>query len=235
MKKIITLCLVYIATVSTGWAQAVGIGTSNPQALLHVAGENGTIRLEGLNSTNNSKNKGGDDLYNVVVDSDGNLSLSDLSGELFSDATLSSPVVLQTALDSDVNSNELYTKTFTLTQKAYVIITYYMSIEFESYDGSAKIVDGRTKIAHNYWYLGDGENPDTTKKYGMNSTVYSNETCDTASGYIFNSRSVTMPLAAGTYSIHLNGEVNGGGLTADAAFRVTFGDMDRLDIHVVYL
>ena len=218
-----------------GWAQGVGIGTSNPQEALQIAGNDSSIRIEGLNSTNNSNNEGGSDLYNLTVDADGNLALSKPSGELFSGAAISSPTVIQTAFDSDTNANELYTRTFSLTQKAYVIVTYYVSLEFESYDGSAKLIDGRSKIAHSYWYLGDGENADTSKKYGMTSTIYSNASCDTASGYIYNSRSVTMPLDAGTYSIHLNGEVDGGGMTADAAFRVTFGDMDRLDLHVIYL
>ncbi|MCW5520656.1 hypothetical protein J1N09_12450 [Aureitalea sp. L0-47] len=235
MKKTITLYLVCLTTVTAGWAQAVGIGTSNPQEKLHIAGANSSIRIDGLNSSNNSENSGGTDLYNVVVDSDGNLSLADRSGAIFSQNALSAPVVVQTAFDSDTNSSELYTRTFTLTQRAYVVVTYYMSMEFESYDGASKLVDGRTKIAHNYWYLGDGENPDTSKKFGTTSTVYTNENCDTASGYIYNSRSVTMPLDAGTYSIHLNGEVNGGGLSSDASFRVTFGDMDRLDIHAIYL
>ncbi|MBT8262696.1 MAG: hypothetical protein KJO05_07730 [Bacteroidia bacterium] len=235
MKKIITLCIVCLATISTGWAQGVGIGTTNPQEALHIAGNNSTVRLEGLNNINNPKNKGGADLYNVVVDSNGNLTLLDISGEMSSEATVSSPVVLQTMADSGKNSNELYTKTFTLTQRAYVVVTYYISMEFESYDGSAKIVDGRTKIANNYWYLGNGLAPDTSKKYGMTTTVYTNANCDTASGYIYNSRTVTMPLDAGTYSVHLNGEVYGGGMTADAAFRVTFGDYDRLDLSVIYL
>jgi len=73
--------------------------------------------------------------------------------------------------------------------------------------------------------LEDGENPDTSKKYGLTSTIYSNEDCRTASGYICNSSVVTMPLDAGTYRIHLIGEVNGGGLTSEASFSVTFVDL----------
>ncbi|MBT8262697.1 MAG: hypothetical protein KJO05_07735 [Bacteroidia bacterium] len=233
MKKIVTLCLLCATTVFS-WAQ-VGIGTTNPQEALHIAGNDGSIRIDGLNSSNNTKNMGGTDMYNVVVDADGNLALADVSGELSSEASMVSPVVIQTAANSGMNSNELYSKTFTLTQRALVVVTYHISMEFENYDGSDKVDDGRAKIAHNYWYLGDGTSPDTSKSYGMTSSVYFSSSTDTASGYIYNSRSVTIPLDAGTYSIHLNGAVYGGGLTSDAAFRVTFGDLDRLDINAIYL
>ena len=233
MKIIITLCMFCTLAVTAGWAQ-VGIGITNPQEALHVAGTNANIRIDGLNSTNNSKNMGGSDMYNVMVDADGNLSLSGLSGELSSEDSMVSPVVIQTTANAGMNSNQLYSKSFTLDQKALVVITYYVSMDFED-TAAAAIVDGRAKIAHNYWYLGDGTSPDTTKSYGMTSAVYFNSDTLTASGYVYNSRSVTIPLNAGTYSVHLNGAVYGGGLTSDAAFRVTFGDIDRLDIHAIYL
>ena len=235
MYKLIALSLFIAASTISGWAQGVGINNSNPQETLHIGGTDSSIRIEGLNSTNNSKNLGSSGLYNVMVDADGNLTLGEQSGEIASEASFSSPSVVQTGADASLNSNELYQKNFTLTQKAFVTVTYYISMEFDSYDGSEMIMDGGAKVAHNYWYLGNGTIPDTTKPYGMQSTVYANANCDTASGYIFNSRSVTIPLDPGTYSIHLNGAADGGGLSPSAAFRVTFGDMDRLDINVVYL
>jgi len=233
MKIIITFCLLCTLCVTTSWAQ-VGIGTTDPQETLHVAGTNANIRIDGLNSVNNSMNLGGSNMYNVVVDADGDLSLSSVSGELSSEDSMIAPVVVQTTANSGMNSTELYSKSFTLTQKALVVITYYVSMDFEDTAG-ATIVDGRAKIAHNYWYLGDGTTPNTTKSYGMTSSVYFNSDTLTASGYVYNSRSVTIPLDAGTYSVHLNGAVFGGGLTSDAAFQVTFGAIDRLDIHAMYL
>ncbi len=234
MKNTITLGLLSLFTMVSGLAQ-VGIGTTNPQEALHIAGSNATIRLEGLDNSNNILNKGGTDMYNVMVDTNGKLSLSEQPGQLSSEANMSSAVAVQTTANSDLNSSELYTRSFTLTQKAMVVITYYISLDFKSYDGTACITDGRAKIAHNYWYLGDGTTPDTTKTYGMTSSVYSNADCDSATGYVYNSRSVTIPLDAGTYSVHMNGAVYGGGITSDAAFRATYGDIDRLDIHAIYL
>jgi hypothetical protein len=234
MKNTITLCLLTMVTMVSGWAQ-VGIGTTNPQEALHIAGSDATIRLEGLDNTNNTLNKGGTSMYNVMVDANGKLSLGEQPGQLSSESNMSSPVAVQTTPNSDLNSTELYSRSFTLTQRAMVVVTYYISLDFKSYDGSGCIMDGRAKIAHNYWYLGDGTTADTTKTYGMTSTAYSNSDCDTATGYVYNSRSVTIPLEAGTYSVHFNGAVYGGGITSDAAFRATFGDIDRLDIHAIYL
>lgn len=233
MKYLITLCFLSISTVISGWAQ-VGIGTVDPQEALHIAGSTGTIRIDGLNSANNGKNQGGSAMYNVMVDADGDLALSNLSGEISSGPVFSSAVAVQTAANSSMNSTELYKKNFTLTQRAMVIITYYVSMDFKSYDGTACLTDGRAKVAHNYFYLGDGTTADTSKTFGMTSSVYSNSNCDTATGYIYNSRSVTLALEPGTYSVHLNGAVYGGGLTSDAAFRVSYGDIDRLDINAIY-
>ena len=234
MKNKITLIALSFFAVLTASAQ-VGIGTTNPQESLHIGGDNSTIRIDGLNSENNNKNFGGTAKYNVLVDSNGNLSLGDLSGEVVSESGISSPVVVQTTANSGLNSAELYQKNFTLTQRALVVITYYISIDFEGYDGVTKIDDGRAKIAHNYFYLGNGSTANTSKAYGMTSSVYSNSNCDTATGYVYNSRSTTISLEAGTYSVHLNGAVFGGDLTADAAFRATFGDLDRIDIQAIYL
>lgn len=50
----------------------VGIGTTNPLQELHIAGTSSTIRIEGLNSTNNSNNNG-IDIANVAVNTSGDL------------------------------------------------------------------------------------------------------------------------------------------------------------------
>jgi hypothetical protein len=213
----------------------VGIGTSNPLEALHIAGTSSSIRVDGLNSGNNSKNLGGTSMYNVVVDANGSLALGNQSGELSSDSNIATPVAVQTTAMSGLNSAELYKKNFTITQRALVVITYYVALDFSSYNGLTKIDDGRAKVAHNYFYLGDGTTADITKSYGMTSVAYSNVNCDAATGYLYNSRSMTIALNPGTYSVHLQGAVFGGNLNADAAFRVSFGNGDRLDIQAIYL
>jgi hypothetical protein len=77
MKKIyFTYIISLIAT--TGFCQ-VGIKTTTPQEELHIAGPTSTIRVEGLNSTNNINNLGVGSSTPVYVDADGDLVLGTLT------------------------------------------------------------------------------------------------------------------------------------------------------------
>ena len=61
MRKLLLGCI-----LATSITQAqVGIGTTSPQEELHIAGETSTIRIDGLNSTNNPKNNGLDTSLSV--------------------------------------------------------------------------------------------------------------------------------------------------------------------------
>ena len=234
MKKIKALIIFSFACLANIYGQ-VGINTTNPQEALHIAGSDSNVRVEGLNSSNNVKNLGGVNNYNMMVDLNGDLSLGLQSGLLRSVTKLTSPVVVQSDADSGLNDAELYQENFTLAQRALVVITYNVAIEFMSYDGLTKLKDGRAKIAHNYFYIGDGTTADTSKAYGMTSNVYSNYIDDGAINSVYNSHSEIISLNPGTYSIHMQGAVFGGGLTSDASFRGIFGNGDRLDISVIYL
>lgn len=148
--NILLILVLFVTTISVA---QVGIGTTNPQETLHVSGVNSTVRVDGLNSSSHSRNLGGSSNYNVMVDSEGTLTLGKQSGELLSVSNLSSPVVVQTQPDSDLNAEELYTRNFVLEERALVIITYYVAIDFKTYDGTNMIDDGRAKVAHNYFFF----------------------------------------------------------------------------------
>lgn len=72
MKKNYIVILLLTSTILNA---QVGIGTSNPQEDLHIAGNNSTIRIESLNNVNNPLNDG---LKNarVFIDSNGELTLT---------------------------------------------------------------------------------------------------------------------------------------------------------------
>ena len=234
MKNIKVFLVFSFACLTNVFGQ-VGINTADPQEALHIAGSNSNIRVDGLNSSNNAKNLGGVNNYNLMVDTNGDLSLGLQSGLLRSVTKLSSPIELQSTATAGLNETELYQEDFSLTQRALVVITYNVAIEFKSYDGTTKLIDGRAKIAHNYFYIGDGTTADISKAYGMASTVYSNYIDDAANNSVYNSHSEIITLEPGDYSIHMQGAVFGGGLTTDASFRGIFGNGDRLDISVIYL
>lgn len=227
--------MLLIICFSTSVYSQVGVGTETPQEDLHVSGTDSEIRIEGLNTTNESDNLGGIGLYNVMVNNTGTLRLNPQSGLLSSDSNISSPVSIQTTSISGLNNAALYQKNFTLEKRAMVVINYYIAVEFRSYDGTSNINDGRVKVAQNYFYLGDGTTENTSSTYGLSSCTYSNYICDTATGYVYNSHSVIVTLEAGNHSIHMKGAVQGGGLESDAAFSGIFNDSDRIDITVIYL
>ena len=235
MKKL-TKYLFIIATLNALMVYSqVGINTNNPQEALHVAGSTSTIRVDGLNSANDSNNYGGTDIYNLMVDEMGNMVLSEQSGLLLTGSQIGTPIPLQSTSMGGLNDIELYQENFMLSQRAIVIITYNIGIEFASFDGLSSITDGRAKVAHNYFYLGDGTTANNSTAYGMTSNVYANATLGAASDQIYNSHTEFIVLDPGNYSIHMYGAVFGGGLNSDAAFRAIFGNGDRIDVSVIYL
>jgi len=231
LQVLLFLCLLSVTTLKA----QTGVNTDDPQEALHIGGATSKFRVEGLNATNNTNNLGGADLYNLMVDAQGNLALGLQSGSLYSASKLSSPVAVQTTAMAGLNEVELYQHNFTLAQRALLVVTYNINIAFLSFDGLSNVADGRAKITHNYFYLGDGTNADLTTAYGMSSSVYANYTAGAASNSMVNSQTQILTLAPGTYSIHMYGASFGGGVAAGAAFRSIFGNGDRLDLSVIYL
>lgn len=171
MKKILYTLVVLLSTIP-GYTQ-VGINTTTPSEELHVAGATSTIRVEGLNETNNPLNLGDKQNSKVYVDADGDLVLANSPadiGILFNPANYlddpldtggpNSNVINQTGVGSGYAEAGWPrvigpgTSTFTLTRPAIVEINY--SISYNIYKSGIPIDDFHARTAQFYMYLRSG-------------------------------------------------------------------------------
>lgn len=228
-----------------GYSQ-VGVGTSNPQQELHVAGSSSTIRVEGLNSTNNPNNTGAR-TQPVHVDSDGDLIVpsSPAGAEILfsSDNLLISGVRVSTQSGGNVNDSQIYTTSFTLTQPAIVLISYSMTLEFFEYDlnGNKNPLnnDEKPRVAANYLRMGNGTIA-TSNIIGMSGQSYTGNDDGgfIATGFTYNNATEHILLPAGTHSVHIFGSVfaNSNNNNTNDAFSADFGGsaFDYLRITAIY-
>lgn len=169
MKKIFSILTILSGLF--GIAQ-VGVNTTTPTEELHVAGPTSTIRVEGLNQTNNALNLGNQN-SKVYVDADGDLVLATTPadiGILFNPANyLADPLDTGGADSNQINQTGVgsgYSQagwprvigpgssTFTLTRPAIVEINY--SISYNIYKSGNPIDDFHARTAQFYVYLRSG-------------------------------------------------------------------------------
>lgn len=204
----------------------VGINTTNPQQALHIAGSSETIRIESLNSMNNSYNGGdvnGDldltnDTFPLYVDDNGNFTLelktfeSSEDLDAFDDSTLPTSAV---ELFSTNGAGEISTtiKTYSITVTRASILEVKYALSFDVYLNSSKTV-----ITDNFARLIEThiEVTGQTRHYGPSNKCYTSGTLNSVTGTMFNSNTayITLP-SAGTYDISFIGrvlsDVKGGG------------------------
>lgn len=209
MKKNILYFLIFFG-VQLGLAQ-VGIGTTNPQADLHIAGENSTIRLEGLNVANNPANDGGR-LMPTLVDSQGRIALSGqnttIDSFVITDASsmFSQRQVVEITQTSSVIQN-IYNYEITITAKAFIEIKYSVpylvySTYNENTQQGTKIQDGKARQIQTYFTIDGGDN-----KYGMISQNYYNVHNGGGVGQFFNAGFAFVGLEPGTYTLNFYANV----------------------------
>lgn len=92
----------------------VGIGTTTPQETLHVAGETSTIRIEGLDSTNNINNNGVN-VPTVGVDINGNLVIKEKSSILELEEPIFMPTIVSITSTNSLASQTVFTGSTTTT------------------------------------------------------------------------------------------------------------------------
>ena len=170
MRKI--LYTIIILANSIAFAQ-VGVNTTTPSEELHVGGATSTIRVEGLNETNNPLNLGDRQNSRVYVDAEGDLVLADSPadiGILFNPANYledpldtggaNSNVINQTGVGAGYSQGGWPRQTgpglstFTLTEPAIVEINY--SLSYSIFKSGDPIDDLHARTAQFYLYFRSG-------------------------------------------------------------------------------
>ena len=166
-KTIHITLVVFLLGIFLAQAQ-VGVNTTNPQELLHVAGSNENVRVEGLASPNNDNNLGPGSTTRVYVNSLGNLVLGGVqdippllidSGNYLEDQERPENIVIQvghglgyTATASPINWQNYV---FTLTESAIVEVNYSVTWNIYNQINNRKkrIDDNRARVIHTGVYF----------------------------------------------------------------------------------
>ena len=123
-KNIFIVAFAMIISFTQFTYAQVGIGNTNPQQELHISGSSSTIRVEGLNSTNNTNNNG-TDLAPVVVDANGDFTIaSPMYGENMQYIVL--PIGSQTIISTSLTNIIGATVTFT-PKHATIFVSFAVS------------------------------------------------------------------------------------------------------------
>ena len=154
MKRTILIYILLSAINVPCWAQT-GINTNDPKQTLHVSGASSEVRVDGLNSTNNTTNLGPDSTTRVYTDANGDLVL-DVNGSSGINLLVDSENYLN---DEETPRNKVNqvgtafgyeavgyptdfnTAKFTLTKNAVVEINY--SVSWSIYKTKTPAADNR--------------------------------------------------------------------------------------------
>lgn len=208
-------------------AQNVGVNTINPQQLLHLGSNTGTIRVDGLNTTNNNFNGGvAGQTYPVYVDNNGDLTLkvSAFQNSDGSDAYTTAGVngtVAITALQANdgYESVEITSYTFTVARNTTLEIKYSLSVEVFQDNLLTIIKDPYARNITNFFTLDTPVLAPATRRYAPSSKCYFNRNDaatlptaapDAATGYIYNSGTTYVALSTGTHTLRFYGTVCSG-------------------------
>jgi len=164
MKKI-TFAITFL-TCAIGHGQ-VGVNTNNPQRELHVGGNNSTIRVDGLNTPNNTDNLGVDSTTPVFVNAAGDLILGKLEDNveiLFDSENYLEDVQNPTSLINQTGGGAGFSQggipiggtaiSFTLTKPAIVEVNYSVTWNVgKNVTATSRIDDFRARIVQTAMYF----------------------------------------------------------------------------------
>lgn len=228
MKKIITrsfLMLFGVFTFSNSYAQ-VGINEGVPEQQLHLGSQTGTIRVDGLNETNNNHN-GGEvgQTYPLYVDQNGDLTLEVTAnqnsdgGDAFLTTNINGEITIAGVPNDGYEIVEILSIPLTIDRDAIIELKYSLSIEvFE--DNSLNIIkDAYARNITNFFTVDQATLTSTTRKYAQSSRCYFNRNDvasdptaapNAATGFIYNSGTTYIPLTAGTHTFRFYGSACSG-------------------------
>ncbi|MDX1463361.1 MAG: hypothetical protein R3359_09905 [Marinirhabdus sp.] len=197
MGKITSLLLLLCAT----WATAqVGINTSSPQEQFHIAGENGTLRVESLNATNNLNNGGGSGTYPLYVDENGDFTLvlevleNTGATDAFDDTTLATNMVSLGTSDADGKAiTTIKSYTFTLDQPMLLQVKYNISHHIYADASHSVIADGLARRVENYITVSPDPDPNdnlSNRNYGPSGRSYTSASSNSVTGPFYNGTTV---------------------------------------------
>jgi hypothetical protein len=227
MKKN-TLYFLMFFCIELSLAQ-VGVGTTNPQADLHIAGENSTIRLEGLNMENHPVNDGLR-LMPTLVDTQGRIILSNQTTTvdpfILTDASsMFSQRQVVNIVEAASATQNIYNYEITITAEAFVEIKYSVPyLVYGTYNENTqqgtKIQDGRARQIQTYFTIDGGDT-----KYGMISQNYYNVHTGGGVGQFFNAGFAFVGLEPGTYILNFYANILASPTNTTA---IVFGGADSL-------
>lgn len=208
----------------------VGIGTTTPNADLHISGSNSTIRIEGLNATNNVYNDGVG-LKPVSVDGLGNFTLIPQSLEPLKflaeennfipdnpdGLNFNSGTIINNGLTTTTTEGVITTKQISVSRPATLEVNYAVTILLSNtnlgLNNIAPISDGSARTVEIYFSIdlnSDGlDSTEASKKYGIKGLYYSSS-ADGVAGYAYLNSQGYVTVPDGNHILHFYGVVKDG-------------------------
>jgi hypothetical protein len=240
MQKKLLFIFLLIGSLSFGQIQGVGINEIVPEQKLHLGSQTGTIRVDGLNGTNNEYNGNvAGQTYPVYVDSNGDLTLEISATENSdgSDAWTISDINSTVTIDgtnavAGYETVEILDVPLTVTRNVIVEVKYSISMEVFEDPANTIIKDPYARKISNFFTLDQPTLTTTGRRYGQSSRCYFNRNNaatdpsaapNAATGFIYNSGTTYITLAPGTHTLRFYGTVCSGNFDQDTHIQFAGG------------
>ena len=217
---------------------------------MHLGSSTGTIRVDGLNSTNNDFNGGvAGQTYPLYVDSNGDMTLkvtatNNSDGtDAYTTAGVNGTVAITSAQANDgYEVIEITSYTFNVTRNTVLEIKYSLSVEVFKNSAFGIIQDIYARNITNFFTLDTPVLLSNTRRYAAHSKCYFNfnnpdlkgsgavdpgksnlAPANASTGFIYNSGTTYMYLSPGTHTIRFYGSVTSGKNNQDTFVRFAGG------------